>query len=227
MIANKPLLWAVLLVGFTLFYLPASSAFTYLHGQTKTIYPHCVNASSGELLGTNANLTVRNETGVFYEVKDLHNIATGVFAHNLTNLSIGHCYTLELICEDDDTWETQWATLCETRAEGENMIIGAIILIPLLLSIIFIIGSAVLGEEHAALKIGLFLLSIPPFFASLHFGLISVIKFYGFTELQDLIGTTTYWIGMIFFILLAYFMIYLFYKATHVAAQKKKERLEY
>ena len=105
------------------------------------------------------------------------------------------------------------------------MILAAIILLPMILAIMMLIASATLdGEEHPALKVALFLLSIIPFFASMHFGMLSVVKFYDFPELQNAIGDTTYWVGIMFFILITYFIIYLFYKAVHSAAQKREEQ---
>jgi len=111
---------------------------------------------------------------------------------------------------------------------AEGIINGIMILIPLLLSFIFLIGAWITDvDEHRLLKLFLFLASIVPFFTTMHFGLINIAKFYGSSEVQDLIGGTTYWVGIIFFVILTYFMIYIFYTAVHVAAQKKKARLEY
>jgi len=91
-------------------------AFSYSHGENKTIYPKCVNATSGAFLGTNANLTVRNESGIFYEVDALDNVDTGVFMHHLHNLSLNHCYSLELGCEDTGTWRNEWGTVCVNQS---------------------------------------------------------------------------------------------------------------
>lgn len=217
------------LVLFTLlfFALPSASAFFYNYGDNKTIYLYCVNATDGKLLGTQANLSVLNSSGTFYEVSALDNVGVGTFRHSLTNLSINGCYSLKMACKTAGTWESEWGTICEGE-ERDGMIIGALIFIPLILSIILIIASLGLdGEDHSALKIALFILSIVPFFASFHFAAISVARFYGFTDLIDAIGTTTYWIGMFFFVLIVYFLIYTFIKLVHAAAQKKKERLNY
>jgi len=111
---------------------------------------------------------------------------------------------------------------------GENrMIIAAIIILPALFGLFMLLGSFFLGDEHVPLKIAMFLITPIAFWASLHMGLISVIKFYDFTELQDLIGRTTYWTGTLFFVMLCYFLLYIFTKAIHTAAEKKKERLAY
>lgn len=113
------------------------------------------------------------------------------------------------------------------EGDGDMMIIAIIILIPILLGLLMMIGAASLGEDHNILKIGLFLFSIIPFFSSLHFGMISVIHFYEFTAMENLIGTTTYWIGMFFFILVSYFSIYVIYSIFQNIREKKRERMNY
>lgn len=114
----------------------------------------------------------------------------------------------------------------ETK-EDSNMILFAIILLPMVLAVIFILASISMGDDHAVLKIALFLLAPVLFFVSLHASLIALIKVYNFPEMQEFIGTTVYWFGWFLFVLFSYFIIYFIYKAFQMAAQKKKERLEY
>lgn len=115
--------------------------------------------------------------------------------------------------------------------EGDSMdkgIISIIIFLPIILSIIFLIGAATLnGEKHPALKIFLFILSIVPFFVSMHLAMVSMVKFYDFQALEEIIGTTTYWVGIIFGLIITYFIIYLIHIGFKQAAQRKTERLEY
>jgi len=93
--------------------LPPIAAFTYSYGEVKTVYPHCVNATSGALLGTNANITVRNESGGVYDQNlSITNMDTGIFSYTIHNLSDNHCYAFTLGCEDAGTWQTEWATVC-------------------------------------------------------------------------------------------------------------------
>lgn len=117
---------------------------------------------------------------------------------------------------------------CDFKVYEENkMIIGMIILIPLVLSMVLLASSYFLSEEHNVLKIFLFLLSIIPFFISLHMGAVSLVKFYNFTALEEIIGNTTYWFTVIFGAIVSYFCIYLIYKGFKQAKAKKIERLEY
>mgnify|MGYP003132969590 CR=1 FL=1 len=106
--------------------------------------------------------------------------------------------------------------------------IAAIILVPMLLAFILLGGSATLkGEEHAALKISLFLLSIIPFSTSLHLGITTLGRYYEFEALQNYSASLTYWFGLVFGVIVSYFLIYLFYKIVHAWGQNKKEKLEY
>jgi hypothetical protein len=106
-------------------------------------------------------------------------------------------------------------------------IVAAIILIPLIFSFILLFGAGSMSDEHTVLKISLFLLSIIPFFVSAHFSVLSLIEYYDFPELQTVIGSTVYWIGMVLFVIFIYFLIYILYIAIHQAAQNKKAKLEY
>jgi len=223
---NSLLIWAGLLVLCLLF--PGVSAFEYVYGENKTIYPHCFNATDGALLGTNANLTIRNETGVFYLVKDLQNEDTGIFSHNLTNLSKGHCYSLDLVCEDADTWISQWATLC-VESEDDYMIFAALILAPLIMAFLVIFAAFKLDpDDHFGLQMALLLIGPLAFWSSLHLGTVAVIEFYdGFPEFQDAVGTASYWVGWFFFLLASYIFMYVLLKIIVLRKEKKKRKLEY
>lgn len=112
--------------------------------------------------------------------------------------------------------------------EGDAEIIAAIIvLIPLILSIVCIIGAFSLGEKHAVLAIYLFLLSFVSFFTSFYFGGIMVVRFMDFPELQDAIGSSTYWYSILFGGIVLYFLLYMFYMFVKSAAKAKQERMEY
>lgn len=91
---------------------PLVAAFDYLTGENKEVYFYCVNASDGVLLGSTAHLKVRNESGVFYVMNDMPSPEAGVFMHNISNLSRGHCYSFQLNCTADDAFNIEWGTLC-------------------------------------------------------------------------------------------------------------------
>jgi hypothetical protein len=101
------------------------------------------------------------------------------------------------------------------------------VLLPLLFAIIFMIGSLTMGTDHVALKIFLFLLSLCSYFSSAYFGIISLVKFYIFPELNDALSLSVVIIGFILFVVICYFIIYIINKGVHAAAQKKNEELNY
>ena len=88
-------------------------------------------------------------------------------------------------------------------------------------------GAAFMGAEHPALKIFIYLLIPILFFSSMHFGMIAVSQLYNLPILQDTIGDTTYWTGIIAGVIITYFIIYLIYKAFRNAAQDKEDEINY
>lgn len=110
---------------------------------------------------------------------------------------------------------------------GDGALLAAVVAIPLVLAFLLVFGSWALGEEHQILKMFLFLLSFVPVLFAFHLGVLSVVKLYHFTELTDAVAGGVYWIGLVFTVIIFYFLIYVFIKAVHVAAQKRKERLKY
>jgi len=144
-----------------------------------------------------------------------------IYKLNFTNITHTGNYIVRL-CDGSTR-----GIIIKEGAERE-MIIAIIMLLPMILSIAFLVGAATLdSEEHNALKIFLFLLSIIPFFISMHIGMVSLVKFYDFPELQNIIGSSVYWFGILFGVIVTYFIIYLFYMMVHAAAQKKKEKMRY
>lgn len=117
----------------------------------------------------------------------------------------------------------------EEKDLSAGALIAIIVLIPLIFGIFMIIGAATLGKDHDVLRIALFLMSPITIFVSFHFAMISLVKFYGLPELQESIGSTTYWMGWWFFVLVSYFIIYGIWKLFDYLAGKKEEksRLQY
>lgn len=157
------------------------------------------------------------------------NVTGNITSGNLTLLE-GMIYTFEWFQPPGEyIVDLCDGTTREVRVEDEGtpMMIAIIILLPMLLSFLFLIGAASLGEDHHVMKISLFLLSIIPFFISMHLALISVVKFYEFTDMQGVIGNTTYWFAIIFGVIVTYFLIYLFYTIVQNMRDKKEKGLEY
>jgi len=105
--------------------------------------------------------------------------------------------------------------------------LAVIILLPMILGAFFIVGSATLNEEHNVLKIFLFLLSILTFFISMGLGLITVAQYFVFDQMQESIGDIIYYLGMVFVVIITYFIIYLIYTMIKRTAEQKEEELKY
>lgn len=164
------------------------------------------------------NYSIFSLNGSMMENGSLTNLNSTIYYFNFT-LGQGE-YIVELC--DGSTREVS------VKSEDDNkMIVAIIILLPLLMGFLLLYAGNQLSNEHSAIKILMFLFAPISFWVSLHFGMVSLVKYYDFPELQNLIGSTVYWTGGIFILLFVYWVIYLFVKMTNYSAQKKKEKLEY
>lgn len=115
----------------------------------------------------------------------------------------------------------------EQKAATDSFSLLGVILLPLFLACFLLVGSMTMGEDHTVLRIILFLTSPIMFWVSLHFSMITIVKFYGMPELQEAIGSTVYWTAWFIAVLISYFAIYTIWKIADNIAQKKNERLRY
>lgn len=159
-----------------------------------------------------------NNTGQRIENGSLAEFNNSMYQFNFTQAQ--GTYTIKLC---DDTFRQ-----VEVSEGGDNqMIAAALIIAPLLLGLVLLGGAATLGTKHTPLKFFLFLMSILPFFASMHFGLVSVIKFFDWGEMQSAIGGTIWWVGIGFVVIITYILIYTLYSLSLSWKEAKKRRLEY
>jgi hypothetical protein len=110
---------------------------------------------------------------------------------------------------------------------GDNTMLAIIILLPLIIAFLLLYGAVNMGEDHTAIKITAFLFTPILFIASLHAALLTLVEVYGFTEMQNFIGSVSYWFIWVTIVLFIYFFIYIFYKLVKKAAQDKETRLNY
>lgn len=188
-----------------------------LCGDGKEVNTNCTLVTPELSCGT-YNYSIFNHTG-----GKVDNGSLGVFnaADSIyyINFSQGKGDYLVVLCD---------GTTREVSAyNGGIGMLGVLIILPLIMAFIFIYAGVHMGDDHAALKLGLFLLCPILFFVSLHFGMLTIVEYYDFQALEELIGGTAYWFGWLVFALFSYFIIYFIAKAIHIAAQKKKERLNY
>lgn len=162
--------------------------------------------------------TIYNLNGTPVEFGNLTELNGSIFYFNFT---LGQGNYIVSLC-DNTTREVRVAT-----EDTNRTVIGAIIFGMFIMAILFLVAAATMSDDHVALKIFLFLLSLVTMLASFHFGALSVAKFYNFPELIELLGTTTWWVGMVIFGIISYFILYAFYLMAKNMAQKKKERMQY
>jgi hypothetical protein len=169
------------------------------------------------------------------------NIST-IFADQLIGLDIGEneteeppeyngtiscteCLNQTINCSADYPVNSTGFRIC--KMEDVKMILGSLIIAPMVLGVMFLLGSFFLGKDHEILKIALFLLAPITFWVSLQFGTIALINLYNMPGLVDVIGRVTFITGSVYFVILTYFVIYMFYKLTEYIAEKKKAKLNY
>lgn len=216
--------WA--LIFLLLIALPFAEGFTIPYGRNYTVFPHCVNYSDGAFMGTKANLTIWNESGIYYRTNPV-NIAPGVFAHNLTNLSEGKCYSLDLNCTDAGAWKNEWATVCVEKEE-DKMIVAVLILLPMLFAFLLIAGAKLLDEnKHEILRMFMFPLSFVFFFWSGAMGIAALARWWVWDNMQDLISTMMKMATWILIIIGIYFISFMIYMAVMEKKKKDDERRNY
>lgn len=118
--------------------------------------------------------------------------------------------------------------LCDDRTnsilvkyEEDKMIPAALILLPLLFAFALLYWTSQLSNEHEELKLFLQMLMFPLFWLSLHFGASSIIKFYDWVEVEDIIGTIVWIVGIIFLFIVFYFIVQIIRRVYDAAAQKR------
>lgn len=187
-------------------------------GSQKEVNENCTMLTPVVIGCVNFNYTIYNSTNwEVVENASLNLFSNDIYAFNFTQPEGDYVVKL---C-DGTTREVI------SRPERENMIIAVIILMPMLLGFILLWAANGLGEDHAVIRLFMFLLSPIMFIVSLHFGVVSLVKFYNFPELQDTIGDTIYWFGIVLGVIITYFIIYLFIKMVHTMAEKKNQRINY
>ena len=226
----KTLFFVLIFVIFSSFCYAEATQFYKVNSNVDIKIP-CVNNNNGQCNVTTAcNITINYPNNTNY-VNNKQMTNSGVFFnYTLSNANTSGEYQTIIYCVDGGEYGYSFFSF-KLNNSGDNeqpsAILSMIILLPLLFAFIFMFGSITMGNDHIALKIFLFLLSLCSYFSSAYFGMISLIKFYIFPELNDALSLSVVIIGFVLFIALCYFIIYIFSKAAHAVAQNKKERLEY
>lgn len=102
-----------------------------------------------------------------------------------------------------------------------------VILLPMIFGALILYSIMNMGEAHIIIKLVFFLIPFLCFFASAWMSEITLAHYGFFPELSSAMGTTMLWVGIFFFALIFYLIIYIFIWLVEIIAQKKKARLEY
>ena len=123
-----------------------------------------------------------------------------------------------------ETFEISTTQNKESSVSGS--ILAIMILLPMLFGIMLLLGSFLLDPiEHNVLRIFLLFFSFITYFISSWFGVMSLIRYYNFVELTNSTITSVWIAGVMLFVILSYFMIYIFFQISQKAAQNKKEMM--
>lgn len=198
------------------------------------MYFHVFNSTGHALSAPETNCTIH-----IYNSTDAHVMATlavmsgidyrVVLGDNITTIPGTYPYIIQCsnIYEAGFISDSFEIGLTSPQDVSAGMPLAALIIAPMIFGLLLLAGSFMFGEDHAMLKIGLFLVSYLTIFISLWFGIQVVVRYYGFSDLQDSISTTTWVFGLIFFVIVSYLFIWAFIKGVEASAQKKQKELEY
>jgi len=209
----------------------------FLQGREIELHFHVFN-STGYILDnttTSCLIHIYNETGDHVVEENLLMDSNGIdFYYLLPSTMTQERKDYAYILHCNNSKQAGWISTTFTIGRGDynesnigGMPLAIIIAIPLIIGIFFLLVSFNLGEEHTGLKLVLMLGSFMPFFASMHMAMLTLIRYYEFTALEELIGTTTYWLGAVLAVLFFYLLVYIFYKSIMMINERKKERLNY
>ena len=164
------------------------------------------------------NYSIFNMSGQRVEVGNMTLLNDSVYAFDFT---LGEGEYVVKIC-DGAVREVV------VEQEGGSMIVAIIILLPMLLGLFMLGGAFTLDKDHhAALRIFLYLMSTVTFWVSMHFGLLSLIQFFRFEALEDMVSTTVFWSAWIWGAVVTYFLIYLIYLIFKGLSEQEDAEMRY
>lgn len=169
--------------------------------------------------GAECNISLYNETTALYNATMDRNGL--VYTHYAGYLAAG-IYGASIECDTGATGECKFEV-----KEGENMVLGVIILLPLIIAALLLYGAMNMGEDHTVIKITAFLFTPILFMASLHASILALVKLYDFDQMETFIGSMSYWFIWVTIVIFIYFFIYLIRNMIKQAAQEKEARLNY
>ena len=193
---------------------------TYKPNENFDLTIHLTN-SSGEVVGANCSTQIRfKNLSIKDELK--HNEING----GLYNLTYNTTKIGKYFCRTNCTLGVSYAAeTCDfIIGIGDDNMLGFIIIIPMLIAIFLLVASRFLSERLWPLKMFLLLAGFVFVFESYRFSTILFAEFYGTSNLIDAIGDSTFYIGMIWVIIISVFLLTFLYDLFQYMAQRKKKK---
>lgn len=167
---------------------------------------------------TSYTYNITNSTGGDFMVEDstLTVLNGSVYYFNFTELAGSYIITL---CD---------GTTREVKVEEEehNMLLAAIILMPLVIAfLLFYMSTKLKDEDHWAMSLGLMLLGFVFILVSWGLGIQIVAKYLNFPELQETLGTSLFSYGSFFYLIIVYFLVYVMIMVLRVVRNKKRKKV--
>lgn len=200
--------------------------------ESETLHFHVLNSTNRILTANNVSCMVH-----LYDPDNDHVLDTNL-------VSDGEDY--EFSANTTETGRYAYNVWCNSTTEGGyvsgyydvsvtgkiepvegRFLAGAIALIPLIFSLLLLLGAFHLEEEHQFFKHFLFLFSFISTWISIYLANLAVIKFYDWPDMQGALGDVTYWFAILFAVIVAYFLIYYIAMMIKTAADNKEDKLNY
>ena len=190
-----------------------------------TITETCQDGNCGT-----CSITIYNPNGQLNQSGDMSLVTTSTYTYNVSpTFSELSTYNYKINCTSGDSCivgpcAVEVKQICEDVSMDP---VGMIIFIPIAIAFFYLALSWLLrGHAHWAMSISLMFLAFIEFFRAYHYGVLALIKYYNLPEMIEAIGTGTYSFGMMYTIVIIYFLIHMIAIFTISLFDKKKKKVE-
>jgi hypothetical protein len=217
-------IWIILIVvllSLNIAFAEQGTTETYSPGQKFLLNVH-VTDLGGEVNNANCSVQIRNETNDVVLDSNLIRQEGGWYNYTYNISKVGE-YSCRYNCTLNGRYS---AATCDFVIKGDDsMILGALILIPIFISILFLVLSWSLNDEKfQALKIGFAIGAFIPIFWAYNYATIIIAKFYSMPELLNNVGGSASLFGWIFWIFVIIIIITLIWDIVAYVMGKKQKK---
>jgi len=212
----------------------------YLLGESFDLYFHIINLSGGNQIG---NTTALSCSIHIYNSSGAHLVRSVLvydgdfdweFKVNSSLFNITGFYPMYIYCNtsagrygyfSDGFWVTKTG---KEVFNTNSVLFGALLMfLPLMFGWLFMRWAEFLSDEHNVFRLFVTLLSISTIFISLWFAGLGVVRFIDWVSMEDAISITTFIFGVVLFVIVSYFVIYMLYNIFKGIMKKKDDKFEY